>query len=1264
MQYIGSNIRFIFTKIKELLNSHNTDNSAHSELFKSWKRLRNPNNADIANALAATYKNGIGDVLVEVKDDTTFALEDIKLFFRPASFKLISANESYYEGIYITMDGTQGRYVAKTFADSEIMTPEGPTTISTPSELALYPAASDAVTYTPQTLTEEQKSQARTNIGALDVNVGTTPVDIGVGLGSTVYYVQSGWLRPCPDNADKELKLQYRRVFEFIGSQYLKPDSQNMLLQAKSAYALYQKGLASESIKATYNPLAATQVYVTWRINTISNKHYFYYAQVSTAYQYTCTYCVEDDALVTETYERPVYRTSNGVGEQDDVSQFRMSANPTEDMHIATKQYVDTAKTEAQQLGLTTATPGKTIKVKTVQDGKPTEWEAADIYEKPDTGIPKTDLEQSVQTSLAKADAAISYDSQTLTEEQKSQARTNIGAGQPVFVVNVTGTVDNNCTADKTATEIEAAYQAGRTIVCRWVVPFIVSGMPVELPLKSRVKERVFIFAVDQLVKKQIFTITVEISDSGVNPSVVSANIYEKPASGIPKSDLADDVQTSLAKADTAISYTPQTLTEEQQAQARTNIGALDVNVGTTPVDTNRTFFGVGKNIVYVKNGWLKPCPADADKELADNYANAVLGFGFINLDISVVKGEAKSAFSLYQQGLISDKGTILKNPLDVAQYITWTVGITNNKTYIDYRHVEHNGFYEYCRYFEDDTYSDLRASYSLSNYMSDSEPRGSVSQFRMSATPTEDMHVATKQYVDTAKTEAQQLGLTTATPGKTIKVKTVQNGKPTEWEVANIYEKPTSGIPKSDLEQSVQTSLAKADTSISYDSQTLTDAQKQQARQNIGAGQPDWNQNDSTQPDYVKNRPFYTGNPVETVLVEESTVSFSFSEDPSGYMAELTSTFEATVGETYKVYWDGAAYECTCVNVNNMPAIGNLSIVGGGSDTGEPFVMAVNNGQGITIVTADTSASHTFSISGFTQEVVKIDAKYLPNTVATKSEVEAAQNTANAAQNTAKNAQTTAKNAQTTAENAQTTANAAQTTANAAQTTAENALARTVEPYTRSIQMAPLYKNGGFSAWRGVVQEIGYNKTKGYFFADAFDTTALKEEDMPKDVFCVNVHVGSQSATAFLTKVVSGDGNDLWSVIGFAVITDGYYRTGEVLYVSSNAISRNETKGLFLTFRAPDSMLLKSSTANSTKQFRVTVDDSGVPTITDESDSTNTWKPTNLPTVTSSDSGKFLRVSDTGEWVAETVLSATVSNNTLIIRQCGGINNGGIYRY
>lgn len=143
---------------------------------------------------------------------------------------------------------------------------------------------------------------------------------------------------------------------------------------------------------------------------------------------------------------------------------------------------------------------------------------------------------------------------------------------------------------------------------------------------------------------------------------------------------------------------------------------------------------------------------------------------------------------------------------------------------------------------------------------------------------------------------------------------------------------------------------------------------------------QPDWNQNDDTKPDYVKNRPFYTET-VETVLVEESTVSFVADDEGGGlYISEFQSTFSATAGDTYKVSWDGAAYECTCVEFNNSLVIGNLSIAGVGSDTGEPFYMAVTNGEGIMIATTDTSASHTISISGFVQGVVQIDEKYLPD--------------------------------------------------------------------------------------------------------------------------------------------------------------------------------------------------------------------------------------------------------------------------------------------
>lgn len=155
--------------------------------------------------------------------------------------------------------------------------------------------------------------------------------------------------------------------------------------------------------------------------------------------------------------------------------------------------------------------------------------------------------------------------------------------------------------------------------------------------------------------------------------------------------------------------------------------------------------------------------------------------------------------------------------------------------------------------------------------------------------------------------------------------------------------------------------------------------------KQHVGGGggggvQSDWNQNDSTAADYVKNRPFYTAY-VETVLVEESTVSF-YAYNSGVYTANVNKQkFSATVGETYKVSWDGTTYECACVDYSGSKVIGNLSIMGAGSDTGEPFVMSVNTGNLIAIFTVDTSESHTISISGDAESAVKIDRKYLPET-------------------------------------------------------------------------------------------------------------------------------------------------------------------------------------------------------------------------------------------------------------------------------------------
>jgi hypothetical protein len=103
-------------------------------------------------------------------------------------------------------------------------------------------------------------------------------------------------------------------------------------------------------------------------------------------------------------------------------------------------------------------------------------------YQKPSTGIPSTDLASAVQTSLGKADSAyqkpstgipasdlesgviptsvVQYTSQTLTDAQKAQARTNIGATAPEIFWATYGTT--------TASEIDAAVTAGKAVMCRY----------------------------------------------------------------------------------------------------------------------------------------------------------------------------------------------------------------------------------------------------------------------------------------------------------------------------------------------------------------------------------------------------------------------------------------------------------------------------------------------------------------------------------------------------------------------------------------------------------------------------------------------------------------------------------------------------------------------------------------------------------------------------------------------------------------------------
>ena len=116
--------------------------------------------------------------------------------------------------------------------------------------------------------------------------------------------------------------------------------------------------------------------------------------------------------LIINQMPRSVYNAKKAAGELD-----------PEQVYLPDAAYDDS-------LGVTDAVPGKTIKVKAVQGGKPTEWETADIYEKPTSGIPKSDLADDVQTSLAKADAAVSLGLTSATPGQIIKVKT-VQDGKP-----------------------------------------------------------------------------------------------------------------------------------------------------------------------------------------------------------------------------------------------------------------------------------------------------------------------------------------------------------------------------------------------------------------------------------------------------------------------------------------------------------------------------------------------------------------------------------------------------------------------------------------------------------------------------------------------------------------------------------------------------------------------------------------------------------------------------------------------------------------
>lgn len=81
----------------------------------------------------------------------------------------------------------------------------------------------------------------------------------------------------------------------------------------------------------------------------------------------------------------------------------------------------------------------------------------------------------------------------------------------------------------------------------------------------------------------------------------------------------------------------------------------------------------------------------------------------------------------------------------------------------------------------------------------------------------------------------------------------------------------------------------------------TIINAVQSWTKKEIKNSTADWNQNDASAADYVKNRTHWSDGLVEEVVLEQQTV-----------IKGATIGFQPIKGYTYKVIWDDEVYICT----------------------------------------------------------------------------------------------------------------------------------------------------------------------------------------------------------------------------------------------------------------------------------------------------------------------------------------------------------------
>lgn len=141
-----------------------------------------------------------------------------------------------------------------------------------------------------------------------------------------------------------------------------------------------------------------------------------------------------------------------------------------------------------------------------------------------------------------------------------------------------------------------------------------------------------------------------------------------------------------------------------------------------------------------------------------------------------------------------------------------------------------------------------------------------------------------------------------------------------------------------------------------------------------------DYEQNDENHSEYIKNRPFYTGDDILNYVRGETFNTASGSWNTYPFLKE---------GMTYKIIWNGQEYFSTCETVNGNLQIGNATVRTETPDTTkEPYLLQDMAGM-LTFIyfIKEESQSYTYEIYESTKNVKVLDKKYIPYVAGEKAE-------------------------------------------------------------------------------------------------------------------------------------------------------------------------------------------------------------------------------------------------------------------------------------